>query len=292
MALAWQQLIKEPKRWAWGTLLAAELGLLYAHNTGPVVALWINIVTLLVWLRRRRLKQPDWRGWLAGQGMVLLLWLPWLLGPYRAVQGANSAVISGPNVSLPGLSAIWQGFWTGPWEMLGLEGRLALFALAAFVLALLLIPWRRVGWWLLHVFLLTAGLILGLTLIGNPLHGRYLVMIVPLLLAALGAGIARLKWPLLRWGIVGFFAALLLNNIVTAQNPAYQHDQARQMVQYYADALDADATRAGLVLRRPLRSGLLLGSAGGESAARDPARRRGPGRCDAAAADQRHGGGQ
>ena len=42
------------------------------------------------------------------------------------------------------------------------------------------------------MILLLAGLIGGLAVLGNDLHGRYLVMIVPLLLGAVGIGISRL----------------------------------------------------------------------------------------------------
>jgi uncharacterized membrane protein len=53
-ALAWHQLIPNrmsSHRWRWWLLLwLSELALLYGHNTGPVVVLWLNAVTLVAWL--------------------------------------------------------------------------------------------------------------------------------------------------------------------------------------------------------------------------------------------------
>src|SRR5690606_25754631 len=128
-------------------------------------------------------------------------------------------------------SRIAQALWTAPWEMIGHEPVLTGFALAAGLIALATVPWGRVEarWLIAHTALLISGLIAGLTLIGNEMHGRYLVMILPLLLAAVGAGMARLKLPLLRYGTAGVFAAMLLVNMSLAQNPLYQHDDARAM---------------------------------------------------------------
>jgi len=88
--------------------------------------------------------------------------------------------------------------------------------------------------------LLTGGLLLGLTILGNDLHGRYLVMVVPLLLIPLGAGIARLPMRILRYSVSAIFVTGLLAMIALAQNPAYQHDDVRGMVQHYADQLTAE----------------------------------------------------
>jgi hypothetical protein len=139
-------------------------------------------------------------------------------------------------------SRIWQAFWTGPWAMVGQELLVIICAALAFVLWLVLIPWRRPNarWLVMHSVLLIAGLLLGLAFLGNELHGRYLVMVTPLLLIPLGAGIARLPLAGLRYLISTLFIALLFIVIVRAQNPVYQHDDARGMVQYYADQLTAE----------------------------------------------------
>ena len=44
---------------------------------------------------------------------------------------------------------------------------------------------RRAIWLWLHWIILTAGLIAALIVLGNNFHGRYLVMIAPLMLAGL-----------------------------------------------------------------------------------------------------------
>jgi hypothetical protein len=242
-ALGWHRLMLQPDRRAWIILLGAETLLLYAHNTGPVIVLWLNGAALLLWLSRMSLRRPDWRIWLGGQALVGLLWLPWFLTRFINVQAANSAITTGPQIGLDLFSRIWQAFWTAPWEMVGREPAAMGFAAAA-LLALALIPFRQANarWLIIHVALLTSGLLVGLGIIGNEMHGRYLVMVVPLLLAALGAGIARLRWPLLRYGISSGFVALLLVNVHLAQNPLYQHDDARGMVRYYADTLTPDDT--------------------------------------------------
>lgn len=242
-ALAWHQLITKPNRAAWLALLAAETLLLYAHNTGPVIVLWLNIVTVFSWIAHLSLHRPDWRLWLPGQVLVGVLWLPWFITRFINVQAANSAITTGPQISPEFFSRLWQSFWTAPWEMVGKEPVAVAFASAA-VLALLLIPFRQVNarWLIIHVLLLIGGLLTGLSLIGNEMHGRYLVMVVPLLLVVLGAGLARLRWPVLGYIVAGGFVALLLVNVRLAQNRLYQHDDVRSMVRYYADTLTADDT--------------------------------------------------
>ena len=244
MALAWHQLTLKPKRWAWLLLWLAELGLLYAHNTGPIVVVWINAVTVILWFLRHRLRRPDWRVWLAGQIVVSLLWLPWFLTRFLDVQSANSALVRRPALDLLFLSHLWQAFWISPWEMVGQEPVLLVFAVLALGIALILIPWRQgnARWLVVHSLVLVIGLVVGLSMIGNEMHGRYLVMIVPLLLVALGAGLSLLHSRPMRYGSIIVFTALFASNLLLAQNPAYQHDDARGMVQYYADTLTADDT--------------------------------------------------
>lgn len=242
-ALAWHQLTTKPSRAAWLMLLAAELLLLYAHNTGPVIVLWLNSVTVLAWVAHLSLRRPDWRLWFGGQLLVGVLWLPWFVTRFIHVQAANSAITTGPQINIEFISRLWQAFWTAPWEMVGEAPVTTGLALVA-LLSLLLIPYRHTHarWLLAHVLLLSGGLLIGLGVIGNEMHGRYLVMVVPLLLVVLGAGLARLKWPVVSYGITGGFVLLLLVNVRLAQNPAYQHDDARGMVRYYADTLTADDT--------------------------------------------------
>ena len=248
-ALGLQKLITKPTRTAWIALWLSELALLYTHNTGPVAAIWLNIVALLVWIVRRRSRETvqakfafDWRVWVGGQIGVGLLWLPYFLDRFLLVQAANSAITSAPEIGLPLLWQVWQGLWIAPWAEV-IKGLPALLLISALVLLISLILIRRRALWLIaHVLILSAGLIIGLIVLGNDLHGRYLVMIVPLLLAALGVGLATLRDRRLRYAAVTPFLLLFLFAWVVAQNPDYQHDDARAMVQFYADHLSADDT--------------------------------------------------
>jgi 4-amino-4-deoxy-L-arabinose transferase-like glycosyltransferase len=241
IALAWHQLLRQSSRSSWIVLFIAELLLLYAHNTGPVIVLWINTVTLLAWMTWCSLRRPDWRVWIIGQIAVAILWLPYFLSRFIALQEANSAVTSRPEIGLTLAIQIWQAFWAGSWAMVDHEPFLIGFAALTFILWLLLTPWRKPAacWLVIHAVLLTGGLILGLTLLGNELHGRYLVMVAPLLLIPLGAGISRLPLKIMRYSISAIVIAGLIVMIALAQKPAYQHDDARGMVQYYADHLTA-----------------------------------------------------
>lgn len=240
-ALAWHQLLRKPTRTAWLALLASEVALLYTHNTGPVAALWLNAATLLAWLVGYR--RPLGR-WIAGQIAVGLLWLPWFWTRFVTLQEANSAVVSAPQIGLPLFSHIWQAFWVGVWSMVDREPVLLGFSALIFLLTLALIPWRKPAarWLVTHALLLIGGLLLGLGILGNELHGRYLVMAAPLLLIPVGAGIAHLPSTLVRWLVSGLFVTGLFVVMALAQNPAYQHDDARGMVRHYADTLTENDT--------------------------------------------------
>lgn len=240
-ALAFHRLLERPARWVWAALWAAEVALLYAHNTGPVAALWLNAAALLAWALYRR---PNWRLWLAGQVVVGLLWLPWFITRFLLLQEANSAVTSAPPLDAALLARMWESLWAGSWSLVGQETVVSALAAALLVLALLLIPWRKPAarWLVGHAALLSGGLLLGLAILGNDLHGRYLVMVTPLLLAAIGAGLGGLR---LRWSApaAGFFlAAFVAAVFFVTTGPAYQHDDVRGMVRYYADALAEDDT--------------------------------------------------
>jgi uncharacterized membrane protein len=252
-ALAWYQLIKQPKRWAWLLLWGAELALLYTHNTGPVVALWLNIMTPIAWDRYQTARRPDWQIWYAGQIAVGAAWLPYFVTRFLDLGAANSAVTSGPGLNLELLNQVWTAFWAGNWNLVGREALLTTFLSespyiglsgVALIIALWIIPFRRREDYLLigHILVLLIGLIAGLMLLGNEFHGRYLVMIAPLLLVALGAGIARQRFALARIMLLGFFLVILANVLYLSQNPLYWHDDARGMAQYYADEFEADDT--------------------------------------------------
>jgi len=242
-ALAWHRLLYRPARWRWLALWGGELALLYAHNTGPAAVLWLNLVTILVWVIRRSPKRPDWRAWIAGQIGVAVLWSPWLVTRFVLLQAANSAVTRPPQLGFPLLSKMWQSLWTGPWPMVDREPLVVILSAAVFVMAMLLIPWRlpAARWLLVHVVILTSAVLVGLAAIGNEMHGRYLVMVAPLLLVAIGAGIARYR--LAGLAALALIAVTFVASVYfAAGNPAYAHDDARGMVQYYADHLTSGDT--------------------------------------------------
>ena len=238
LLLAWQRLLRHPERRAWLLLLSCETFILYTHNTGPVFALWLNLAMLLYWLARRSLRRPDWRAWLTGQALVTLLWAPWLLNHFLNVAAANSALRDGPQPGIALFSHMWGALLLAPWELTvrsSLTGIVGLLALALLLFA----PWRQAAtrWLMLHLLLLAGLLTLGLGLIGNGMHGRYLVPLAPLLCVLLGTAAARLPRLSLRLVPAALAAALLLTNLQLAADPELQHDDARGMALYYAGAL-------------------------------------------------------
>lgn len=271
-ALAWHKLIPDNSalrspRWRWWLVLwASELALLYAHNTGPVVVLWLNAVTILAWLIRfvavRRASHKSSVSvlgtrysvlliWFGGQIAVGLLWMPYFVNRFLRLSDANNAVNSTSPFTVDELGRLWQALWTGTWAMVGHEPLLIGLSAVAFALAVLLIPWRKANarWLVLHVAILTAGLWLALSVLGNEVHGRYLVMIAPLLLVAIAGGLfteRKQGWLAslsTSYSVLG--TAFFLFTFVTAvhfatTNSAYQHDDARGMVRYYAEHLTAN----------------------------------------------------
>ncbi|MBZ0278780.1 MAG: glycosyltransferase family 39 protein, partial [Anaerolineae bacterium] len=248
-ALGWHDVAQADNKrgisWrSWGLLWSSELALLYAHNTGPVIVLWLNAVTLLAWITRRTLCRPDWRIWFGGQIGVALLWSPWFITRFLLLPGANSAVVRPPEWSLALFGQLWQALWAGPWAMVGADSTLPWLALVIGGAAVLLIPWRdaKARWLIVHTVILTLGLLLGLTILGTHIHGRYLVMIAPLPLIVIGAGIARIRFRPAQAALLAGFAGVFLFSLNAAQNPAYGHDDARGMVRYYAGTLTAGDT--------------------------------------------------
>ncbi len=236
--LVWQRLLQRPDRLGWFLLLVLETLILYTHNTGPVIALWLNLAMALHWLSRRSFRQPDWRLWLVGQAAVLLLWLPWLSSFFVNVAVANNALRDGPQPGLTLFSQMWGALWLAPWEIV-LQAPLSDVAVIVAPALMLLLSWRlpatrRLA---LHIVLLASLLTLGLGIIGNHMHGRYLVALVPLhcvLLSSICAGPAgRGRGRLL----VLLSAGILLHNLQLAADPGLQHDDARGMVRYYRETL-------------------------------------------------------
>ena len=241
-ALAWQRLITRPSRGAWLTLWLGELALLYAHNTGPVAVIWLNAVILIHWIVRRP-KQNFVVTWFAGQIGVVVLWLPYFLTRFLLLQAANSAITSAPQVGLILLGQVWQGLWIAPWALaVTLQPGLILLSVLVLLISVIVLMRgaRRVVWLVLHIVILTVALIAGLIVLGNELHGRYLVMIVPLLLVALGVGLTNPRQRALHYAALVPFVLLFALDVMLAQNRDYQHDDVRGMVQFYADHLTAE----------------------------------------------------
>ena len=230
-ALAWTHLQRDekPRRVWWIALWLSELALLYTHNTGLVVALWLNAVTLIAWVVRGNAKHPEWRAWIAGQVVVGLVWLPYFVTRFLALGEANSAITSAPTGQL------FVHLWGALWFLHGTDllEALPLFGLSCFILSIVaLVVVLRMRWLTLHIALLALGVAAGLLVLGNDFHARYLIMLAPVV----AAGIGGERSALLRWCMV---ALLLGSIIVSADKP---HDDARTLVQHYADTLTADDT--------------------------------------------------
>ena len=240
-ALAWHRLLRRAGFGWWLALWLAQLALLYAHNTGPVLVLWLNAATLLAWAARRRgALHPEPRRWIAGQAAVLLLWLPYFLTRFVTLGEANVAVFSPPELHGRALLALWMAFWQTPWERVLWEPLLPALYLALLAATIALIPWRQPAarWQIVHWLFIIAGLLAGLTVLGNALHGRYLVMTIPLLLVPIASGIVRLP-HIGKAAVLLIFAGVAGLNFVTLRDSPFRHDDARAIVAYYAATLGA-----------------------------------------------------
>lgn len=255
-ALAWHRLLDDRLQQSWLALWTAELGLLYSHSTGPIFALWLNAVTLLAWLTQGNVRRPRWQTWLTGQVIVGLLWSPWLVARFVLLPGANQTVVAPPALTPELAGRIWQSIWAGSWKMVGQSSELIATSSVAFLIWLVALDWRQraTRWLALHTIVIVAGVLAGLVFVGINLHGRYLVAAVPFVLVALAGGLARwmtqagqpaqrLAARVIAGGaLIAFVAQSALGIVVAAFNPAWQHDDVRGMVRYYADTLTADDT--------------------------------------------------
>jgi hypothetical protein len=236
-ALAWHRLTRPlttRTQRRWGLVLClAELALLYTHNTAPVIVVWLNAVTLIVWLQRR---QPPLRAWIAAQVIVVVLWLPYFVARFLLLTEANSAIASAPALTLGFIAQVWASLWLAPWERVARSalgtGELAWLALSALSAAAALLQ-RPARWLALHALLLLSGVIIGLMILSNEYHGRYAVMLVPLALAWLAVGLRRIDARLVTVLIVAQGALLVANIALRPPN-----DDARSIAAHYAQRLD------------------------------------------------------
>jgi hypothetical protein len=228
------------RRTAWAVLLLCQLALMYSHNTAPIIALWLNAVSALAWLvwwRRWRMALL----WVAGQAVVAALWLPYFLARFVAVQSAESAIVRQTPLDGVALLQAWGALWTAPWALTVRAEWLWLTAGAAVLVVWAC--WRApvARWLCLHTLILCAGVWLGLTVLGNELHGRYWVMALPPLLAAVGVGMAQLR-SMWRGMAAAGLIALWVVNAQGAADPNVGRDDARGMAAYYAQTLGARDT--------------------------------------------------
>ena len=233
-------------RWAWAALLIGELGALYSHNTGIVALGAVNLVAGLAWLIVTLRRRPDWRfaaRWLGGQALIVVLWLPELLARFAHIGADNAATLKPPPLSPALIWQSWQALWASSWEMVRAnppELQLAAVLLLPLLGLALVALRRRQGRVLLGLAAaLYLVLIAALGVIGVDLHGRYLVLIAPLLSVAVAGGIAQVRRPaLLRRALPG--SALIAVSLAWIWLPGgnrlpYQHDQARELTAYYAE---------------------------------------------------------
>ncbi len=241
-ALSFQILTVKPVRYAWVGLWLAELALLYSHNTGPIAALWLNLAALIVWAASRSLLKPDARIWIAGQMGVLLLWLPYLFGRFLLLPEANSGLQNTTPLTLQTLLNLWRAFWETPWERIIFDAGAVWPSLLLLAALAKLLPyrWKGVRWSLLHAGVWIVGIFAGLLILGNEFHGRYLVVAAPFMAILVGMAIARLPVARLRWAAGVVLLVIFGANFIYNLDPPYRHDDARTLVQYYADMLGAD----------------------------------------------------
>lgn len=244
--LALERLRRNPSRMAWALLVLAELAALYTHNTGPVIALWLNGLVALAWLTGGRPLRPRPRHWIASQTLAGLLWLPYFLARFLALPSANSGLAATVELSPAGLFALWQGLWQTPWErvLFGSEPLLPFALMLAVFATVVALRWRAAWWPLASALILTAGVLAGLLILGNEPHSRYLVLAAPFVAAAYGGAVARFRRPALRAALIIPPLALYTVNLVynVAPEAPFQHDDARAMVQTYADTLGPEDT--------------------------------------------------
>lgn len=248
-AAAWQRIYatskagSRPSRGVWVALWGAQLALLYAHNSGPVVVLWLNAITGLAWVTGRTIQHPPWRIWIAGQVGVGVLYTPYFVTRFVLLGSANAAVTTSPLLTPAFAFDLWRSLWVTPYERVLLSGDgLQLTGVLLIVCAAVWgagLAARRGGWWLIHALLLTGGLLAALTVLQNEMHSRYLVMIAPLPLIGLAGALTTLRPSRAAWAFMAGVIGVAGWNTISVQETAFRHDDARGMVAYYAEHLTA-----------------------------------------------------
>lgn len=107
-------------RRAWLAVLVPELILLYTHNLGAPVVVWLNVVVIAAWGWGRQ-----WRAvtaWLGGQAALFVLYLPWLLGQSPSGTPLNTP----PELGLPLVWKIWQAYFAPVPVQIGADNALVI----------------------------------------------------------------------------------------------------------------------------------------------------------------------
>jgi uncharacterized membrane protein len=238
------------QRRAWIMLVLGEIAVLYTHNSAITIVGAVNIVAGLAYLIGLIRRQPVWRQigqWALSQIIVVILWLPEILQGLGNVSAANAASAANPPAPTPELLwQTWQGLWASSWKMVLAEDStliiMSLLALTLLVISLTSLKQRparlALGFMVAWLGLLIAALIA----IGVNYHSRYLLTIAPIFAVLVGGGIesllhARQRWYPLTGGLLTVLVGAIWLLGPGNPNPAYQHDQADQMAQYYAETL-------------------------------------------------------
>jgi hypothetical protein len=236
-------------RW-WALLAICELGLLYAHNTGPVAFVWVNIVVLAGWLARRSASRPGWRAWAAVQAVVALAWAPYFVTRFLLLPEANASVSAGP-LSAADLRDSLSSFFVVPWEA-AVEAALPVWPILLLALAVLALVTRsRLRWAPVHLALWCAGILAGLAMLGNEFHGRYFVVASPFVAVMAGAvplvtrrirGRGARQFVPVAAACAGIALVTIPQIHFALTTPGYWHDDARAMARHYAQTLDSGDT--------------------------------------------------
>lgn len=241
LALTERLLSNPARRSGWIAVWAVELALLYTHNLSVPVVAWLNLTVGGVWLGGRRWR--DLALWGAGQSLLLLAYLPWLLSQSPSGTPINTP----PRLSAGLIWDIWRGYFAPLPAMIGREravevgsAALGLVMLGAIGATLF---WNRRRFALLmlsQALLLPALTTVELRAAHIDFHPRYYVASVPATLMILAVAahhlpgrddLARLAGP----GVLALASGLGAASFVALFNtPAYQHDDFRAIAAHYA----------------------------------------------------------
>lgn len=239
-------------RRGWAFVLLTELAALYTHNLAVPLVGWLDVVMMGIWgwrsLRGEHVSRTRLAVWSAAQGILFLLYLPWLSTQSPSGTSLNTVPTFGGKLSRD----LWRGYVLPvvsnpsdlPRSFITLVHGLPLLA----ALALLSLLWRgrslRSLLVVSQVVLLPIFSTILLQRASIDFHPRYYILAVPSVVLLLTAGVAALPQKAqLGAALVVFLATVLITQrslALIVDRPQYQHDDFRGLAQYYA-ALPEDA---------------------------------------------------